>query len=410
MTVGEAIQGSLLLEVPVPFRISDGQVFMELQAYQGLIRWLENFQYVSVCAPVKAAHLISPSITWAPLAELLAQGRLAVHLLPWGYAPLDHFKNVRSVRQKFRQWIPKHRYLCFSNLGVFGAWGRIAAEEAYKLRRPYAVWLDWVLHDMPVKEERNPLKALLRKAEHALLKWSSFRDLRRSGLGLFHGLSVYESYAPLVRVPRLVHDIHLSEKDVLGEEALAVKLARPPGKVSVLYVGRVHPMKGPLLWIECIEGLMSQAVPPIQVEASWIGDGPMLAEARDLVRQRGLEGRVFFPGAETDRNKILEIFRAADLFVFCHLSPESPRCLIEALMSGLPILGFDSAYVRDLLSDGGGATVPVGDTGALTNLIIKYAGDEKTRSEVSKSALRAGRRFSEESVFRHRAELIKEFL
>jgi glycosyltransferase involved in cell wall biosynthesis len=169
-------------------------------------------------------------------------------------------------------------------------------------------------------------------------------------------------------------------------------------------------MKGPLLWIECIERLMNQLAPRIAVEATWIGDGPMLEEARALVRQRGLEEHVFFRGAENDRDRVLGIFRAADLFVFCHLTPESPRCLIEALMSGLPILGFDSAYARDLLSEGGGATVPVGDTAGLASLISRYAGDEEALRQVSKSALLAGRRFSEESVFRHRAELIKEFL
>jgi glycosyltransferase involved in cell wall biosynthesis len=406
----EAAQGSLLLEVPVPFRVVDGQVLMELQAYQGLIRWLENFASVSLCAPVKPESEIPPSVSWAPLTDMLAGGRLEVHLLPWGYHPRAHFQEIRTVRAKFRQLIPRHRYLCFSNLGVFGAWGRVAAEEAHKLKKPYAIWLDWVLHEMPVKQESNPLKMLWRRLELTALKWTSFRDLRRSALGLFHGRSVYDSYAPLVRVPRLVHDIHLSEKDIISDAALEARLSRAPDKLSILYVGRVHPMKGPLFWIECIEQLIRNPTPGCPpVEATWVGDGPMLEEARSMVAARGLSGSISFRGAETDRGKILEIFRGADLFVFCHTTPESPRCLIEALMSGVPILGFDSPYARDLISEGGGATVPVGDIQGLAGLIATHTNEDKRR-EISAAALRAGRRFSEEAVFRHRAELIKEHL
>jgi glycosyltransferase involved in cell wall biosynthesis len=404
-------KGSLLLEVPVPFRMRDGQVLMELQAYQGLIRWLENFKSVSVCAPVKSEHAIPSSMSWAPLADLLESGRLTIHLLPWSYHPFDHLREVRRVRRMFRELIPNHQYLCFSNLGVFGAWGRVAAEEAHRLRRPYAIWLDWVLHQMPVKHESNPLKKVWRRFELEMLRWTSFRDLRRSGLGLFHGRSVYEAYAPLVKVPKLVHDIHLGEKDIIGEDALEARLARAADKVSILYVGRVHQMKGPVLWLKCLEELMKTAIPggPV-VEATWVGDGPMLQELRSLVEERGLASSVFFPGGEMDRDKVLDTFRAADLFVFCHLTPESPRCLIEALMSGLPLLGFDSAYAGDLISEGGGVTVPIGDVEGLANLVRTYTNDRDARREISRAALRAGQRFSEEAVFKHRAELIKEFL
>jgi colanic acid/amylovoran biosynthesis glycosyltransferase len=87
------------------------------------------------------------------------------------------------------------------------------------------------------------------------------------------------------------------------------------------------------------------------------------------------------------------------------------RCLIEALMCGLPILGFESAYANALtLGHGGGATVPIGDVGALTELVKKYVSDKDARNNLSRAALLSGKQFSEQSVFKHRSELIKQFL
>lgn len=411
MTVGEATNGSLLLEVPVPFRMLDGEILMESQAQKGLIRWLENFNSVSICAPLKPEKQKSSSMSWAPLTDLLGTGRLRIELLPWAYHPLDHFREVGAVRRLFRELIPEHQYLCFSNLGSFGAWGRIAAEEAYKLGRPYAIWLDWVLHEMPVAREGNPLRRLWQMVNSAILKRTSLRDVKRAALGLFHGMSVYDAYAPYSRVPKLVHDIHLGQEDMITDKELEARFSRVRGTVSILYVGRVHQMKGPVLWVKCLERLIkSKDLGSVAVKATWVGEGPMLEELRGLVNQLGLSDVISFPGGEADRKEVLNRFRAADLFLFCHVTPESPRCLIEALMSGLPLLGFESAYANDLISQGGGETVPVGDVAALADMVAKYVSDTEARRSLSVAALRAGRLFSEELVFRHRADLIKEYL
>jgi hypothetical protein len=106
-------------------------------------------------------------------------------------------------------------------------------------------------------------------------------------------------------------------------------------------------MKGPRLWVDTIEKVIRTASPgQPRVEAKWYGDGPMIEELHDLVSKRGLSAWISFPGNVSVRSEVLDICRAANLFVFCHPTPESPRCLIEALMCGLPILGFESAYAK----------------------------------------------------------------
>lgn len=410
MPKDHASDGSLLLEVPVPFRVQNGVILAESQAHQGLAGWLDNFSRVTVCAPVVPDHLVDPTMSWTPVNDLVAAQGLSVHLLPWGYHPRAHFGLVGSVRTLFRELIPTHQHLCFANLGAFGAWGSVAAQEAFRLGRPYSIWLDWVLHEMPMTPQNSATRILWQKVSLALLKRAVFRDIRRSAVGLFNGSSVFQAYSPLCRVPKLVHDIHLREKDIIPGAEFESRLARAATTLKILYVGRVHEMKGPTYWLDCMEKLVrSKALGDLNLSATWLGDGPLIEELRTRVTERGLGRWIAFPGSETDRSKVVGAYRDADLFVFCHVTPESPRCLVEALMSGLPILGFDSAYARDLIRDGGGAIVPLKDTAALAELVATYGKDTAARDRLSRAALAAGKEYSEEAVFNHRSACIKEF-
>jgi glycosyltransferase involved in cell wall biosynthesis len=125
---------------------------------------------------------------------------------------------------------------------------------------------------------------------------------------------------------------------------------------------------------------------------------------------RGLS-RVSFPGAEKDHKRILQHLKQADLFVFCHLTPESPRCLIEALMSGLPIVGFESAYALDLLEGKpGGRFVPMGADAELADHVLAILGNEQELARMTQAARLAGSEFSDVAAFRRRSDFIKAHL
>jgi colanic acid/amylovoran biosynthesis glycosyltransferase len=289
---------------------------------------------------------------------------------------------------------------------VFPIW-----EEAYRAGRTYSIWLDWVLHDMPARADANMLKRPWHRLQHAMLKRTSLRDVRRCTLGLFHGRTVFNAYEHLAKTPRIVHDIHLGHSDVISPEALQQRLQRCSKELRILYVGRVHEMKGPWHWLDVMQKVIEHAKEGVQVRAEWIGDGPLLQEMRAAVIPRGLTTIVSFPGAEMDRLRLIARLRDADLFVFCHVTPESPRCIVEALMSGLPILGFHSAYAEDLL-DGraGGVLTPPGDTAALARAILDCVQNPARIAAMATSARDAGSGFSDVAVFRHRGGLIKQYL
>lgn len=407
-----ASYSSLLLDVGVPFRMRCGELLLEAQAHHGVQRWLDHFDRVTLCAPIVPEALVDPSMQWIAAKPLMQGGRLAVAGLPWGYDVRGHMTHVAAVRRTFRELIPRHDRLCFANFGWLGAWGRIGAEEAFAQNRRFAVWLDWVLQDMPLRPERNAAKRAWRKAERSVLRRLVLRDIRRAALGLFNGKTVFDAYAGLSSNPRVVHDVHLTEADIIPGEQLEARLARAEGPLRIVCVGRVHEMKGPRHWLDVVATAIGENSGARGITATWIGDGPLLEEMRARVAARNLSAAVSFPGLERDRGRLLAALRDADLFLSCHLTPESPRALIEALMSGLPIAAYSSAYALDLLTGNldGGVFAAMGESTALGRELARCLTDPARLRRISRAAYSAGREYSDARVFKHRSDLIKEYL
>ena len=167
-------------------------------------------------------------------------------------------------------------------------------------------------------------------------------------------------------------------------------------------------MKGPLDWIAVLKGLADRSV---DFTATWLGHGSQYDEMKRLVARYGLEDRVQLPGHVAGRETVLAELRAAHLFLFCHRTPESPRCLIEALTSGCPIIGYDGAFARDLVSThGGGRFGRIGDTDTLAEIIVGMARDRAALADLIPRAANDGSPFDDVAVFRHRSALIKEYL
>ena len=132
---------------------------------------------------------------------------------------------------------------------------------------------------------------------------------------------------------------------------------------------------------------------------------------RDKVTSMGMTGIIELAGFVSDRELVLETLRQHDILLFCHKTPESPRCLIEALACGCAIVGYRSHYAEDLVSAyGGGAFSRINDVDGLTALVSKLHSDRPGLKTLITQAGRSGRQFSDVAVFRHRSDLIKSFL
>jgi glycosyltransferase involved in cell wall biosynthesis len=110
---------------------------------------------------------------------------------------------------------------------------------------------------------------------------------------------------------------------------------------SLIYVGRLSKEKN-------VEALL-EAVAPLKVTLTLIGDGPLGSKLRE--RFATLGGRVKWLD-RVAHAQLPSYLTSSSLFVLPSLHEGHPKALIEAMSCGLPVLGGDSPGINDLIKHG----------------------------------------------------------
>jgi glycosyltransferase involved in cell wall biosynthesis len=123
------------------------------------------------------------------------------------------------------------------------------------------------------------------------------------------------------------------------------------------------------------------------------GDGPLLQEMRALSAQLGLGAMVHFPGrVSTDAMRAL--IDDAAIAVLTSASEGMPGALMEAMASGVAVVGTDVSGTDELVVDGdSGLLVPAYDPPALARALARLIDDPELRRRLGAG----GRRRMEES-------------
>ncbi|MBB5685621.1 glycosyltransferase [Sphingobium boeckii] len=397
--------GSLFLVLPLPIYNVEGRFFIESQACNGLRLWLENFDFVTLCNPMVCVSE-APNNT-LPVKEMLGFENLKLAPLPASWGLAQFVKRLPLAIKQLSSLIAEHQHLCFAIGGLWGDWAAVAGLLANRKERKAAIWTDRVESQIKLQEARNSngLRFLYRHVIAELLKRLERAVISRSAMGLFHGMDTYQAYSQFSPSPHLVHNVHLGPDSRIRWETLGRKMRQINKPIlKIAYCGRVHQEKGVFEWIETLKILLSRG---IQIDANWFGEGPELEVARSIVLAAGLEKKVKFKGHLAGRQILLRQIQSADIFMFCHKSAESPRCLIEALLSGTPIVGFGSAYSRDLIKNRGGGLMTPMDPVMLADAIEDLYRNQAKLKRMTHMAALDGYRLIDESVFKHRSDLIK---
>lgn len=403
---------SLLYVGAVPIRVQAGEYFIDDQTLEGIEHWCREYDHVTYTGLVSQGNTTDggSSLSWRSLQPLISAGGLSVQALPVGYRILSHARHHNSVRRLLGDLIARHEDVLCTIGGLFGDWGALGALEARKQNRRFAIWFDRVEHEvlkavMPQMPRRRRMKTA---ATLPIMRFYHRYLVRRATMTFLQGRSCYDHYAADSANPQLVYDTHTKEHHFISAPELESKVERVlAGKpLRLVYAGRAAPMKGAIDWVSALAALKQKGA---LFEATWLGDGPQLEEMRSRADAAGLE--INLPGFVSDREFLLKSMREADLFVFCHLTPESPRCLIEALVSGTPIAGYTSAYAQGLLEGyGGGRLAPLGDHAGLAELLHMLDRDRPLLSRLMREAALSGLRFEQGKVYRNRAQLLRRGL
>lgn len=402
---------SILIFVHPPFYKVGDTIFFDAQAQNGLRLWAQNFEVVRIMAPLVETPEGAPSDA-KPLQPFLDAHPSVEPVMMPRRGTLGFLRDMGPGRKVIEENIRQSQYLVFGFSGYFGDWGTMACRIAQRMGRPYAVFKDGVAHRVlrifQEKQERSALTRLRHWLERSWMERSDRKVVERSTVALLHGQDTLEYYGGFASNPQLVHNIHISKADHISAAALDARLAaRTPGSLKIVYAGRVEEIKGPDHWTKAAGMVRDAGIP---VSASWFGTGTLFEEQVQKVTAQGLEDVVTFEGF-VPHAEVQPAIQAADVFLFTHMTEESPRCLIEALAAGLPLVGFDSAYARDLVDgSNAGLFVPRGDAAALGAALTALAQDPERLKAMALDARRVAEPFNDEDVFKHRGDVIKKAL
>ena len=129
------------------------------------------------------------------------------------------------------------------------------------------------------------------------------------------------------------------------------------------------------------------------------GEGDQRAPLERRTAELGLEDRVRFLGPQP-RERVLELFRAADAVVLSSSWENFPHAVVEALAAGTPVLATATGGVAEVVHNGeNGLLVPVGDTEALAGAVRRYFADGALRERLHAAAAPSVAEYAPERIF-----------
>ena len=129
------------------------------------------------------------------------------------------------------------------------------------------------------------------------------------------------------------------------------------------------------------------------------GEGPEREPLRTRAGELGIGDRVTFLGAQP-RERIVELFHAADATILASSWENFPHTVVEALAVGTPVLAMQAGGVSEVVHDGvNGLLVAAGDTAALGEAVRRYFADDELRERLRGAAAASVAEYVPEVVF-----------
>jgi glycosyltransferase involved in cell wall biosynthesis len=172
---------------------------------------------------------------------------------------------------------------------------------------------------------------------------------------------------------------------------LRQSLGLPAGPLVGVF-SRLAAWKGQHVLLEALTELPN--VGCIVVGDALFGEQAYAAELKQMVLERGLAGRVRFLGHRSDVPKLM---KAVDVMVHPSIDPEPfGRTLVEAMLSGVPVIATNAGAAPDILEGGkAGTLVPPNDAAALGRAISAVlAKPETLDGQLAYASLRAQAQYS----------------
>lgn len=140
-----------------------------------------------------------------------------------------------------------------------------------------------------------------------------------------------------------------------------------------LYVGRLSHEKNLSVLVDAWNALRGRDAHLVVV-----GDGPARGDLKRALGGPSVTFTGYLRGEE-----LAEVYASSDLFVFPSRTETFGQVALEAMASGLAVLGFDADGVRDLVRDGEtGLLAPGGEQAAFTQMLATLLDEPQLRAQM----------------------------
>jgi glycosyltransferase involved in cell wall biosynthesis len=120
-----------------------------------------------------------------------------------------------------------------------------------------------------------------------------------------------------------------------------------------------------------------------QVHLALAGEGPIRPEIEELAQELGIKEQVHFLGY---RHDIPTLIQAANAVLLVSQQEGLPRSIMEAMCLNTPTIGSNIRGTKDLLENGCGLLVELGNTDALAQAMIQVVKDPDSLAEMASKA------------------------
>lgn len=153
----------------------------------------------------------------------------------------------------------------------------------------------------------------------------------------------------------------------------------------ILHFGRLSPEKNIDLLIKSFYLLTKKYT---NISLLIIGDGPTKKKLVKLTKKLGIESSVIFTGF-IEHQELLSsrLLRIGDIFATASTMENNPMVVLEAEMSGLPIIGVKQAGLIELVSSNGFLTEP-GNIESFARKMEEVLFDEKLNNKMREESLK----------------------
>lgn len=198
-------------------------------------------------------------------------------------------------------------------------------------------------------------------------------------------------------VPNGAHDIFYTVKK---ERTLT------PGKpIRLGAVARLEPQKGHIYMLKAINELKDK----LPLTLGIVGKGTLEEELRQYVKDNSLEHIVQFHGWY-NREEVCAFYESIDALVMSSLFEGLPLNGVEAMATGLPVIGSKVPGIVDFLNDDNGLLFDSQNHQQLADCILRLANDPALYNYLSKKSLHEADQYHFSNISLQYDRLFKDLL